>query len=209
MHFNPIPSTSHGGTLGSFFLFYLTFSSYLECFCLLQPVNMPLCLFAVSLRSTRTRTPWPCAGPRMSGDPTRVRPAEGSSEGFCTYSTPSPTTPGPHSQLLTRLCITINKARPSLTRDSQLREYLVTIDVWTRDFEPCWILHILCSRRGKKKKVLSDTTVWLWRGRKQRWLPVVRKSLLLPHSEFCTYRYYCFSIGGFIYYRLPQAYMLQ
>lgn len=55
-----------------------------------------------------------------------------SSEGFCTNTTPSPSAPGPCCQLLTRLYITINKAKPSLTWGSQLREYSVTIDIWTR-----------------------------------------------------------------------------
>lgn len=34
-------------------------------------------------------------------------------EGFCTNKTPSPSALGPHSQLLTRLYIMINKARVS------------------------------------------------------------------------------------------------
>lgn len=57
-----------------------------------------------------------------------------SSEGFCTNKTPS--APGSYRQLLTRLYIIINKAGPSLSWESQLREYSVTIDTWTRDFEP-------------------------------------------------------------------------
>lgn len=103
-----------------------------------------------TLRSTLTPTPWRCAVPPRSGDPTRVRPAEESSRALRI----SAQTGHRHPQLLTRLSIMINRARPPPTRDSQLGEYSVTIDIWTRDFKPCWILHILCLRGGKLKSSL-------------------------------------------------------
>lgn len=71
----------------------------------------------------------------------------------------APSAPDPHIQLLTRLCITINKTRPSMTQESQLREYSVTINTWTRDFrvmlDPPY--PVLQMRRNKKD--LSDATV--------------------------------------------------
>lgn len=73
----------------------------------------------------------------------------------------------------------------------------VLCDVRARDLEPCWILKTFAQDEAKKKKrhhCLSDTAVGVWRGRKQRSLRVVRKS----HSEFCTYRIYCFLSLGFI-----------
>lgn len=138
---------------------------------ILQPVNMQLCL---PLPPSGRPLPWPgggvwghrCQETRHVSVPLRrssERLLQGrKKEKRKNRDTVTLSYHGPHSQLLTRLCITINKARP--LPDTGMSAERVLGDRWRMD-QGFWAmsdpLYPVLKTRQKKRKVLSDTTVWL------------------------------------------------
>lgn len=112
------------------------------------------------LRWTLTPARPRCVGRQTSGDPTRVRPADGSSPALkAVGANKTPSAPG---VLLTRLYITINKTLCELGGSAER----VFCDHWHMDqgFEA--MLHPPYPVLQTRQKTCSpDNAIWLWQGR--------------------------------------------
>lgn len=113
-----------------------------------------------SLRWTLTPARPRCVGQQTSGDPTPVRPADGSSPALkAVGANKTPSAPG---VLLTRLYITINKTLCALGGSAER----VFCDHWHMDqgFEA--MLHPPYPVLQTRQKTRSpDNAIWLWQGR--------------------------------------------